>query len=228
MTYTFISKDRATQRIDSYHFGSATIPFVSSGEHIYAQSFVFSDDVPAGTYNLLVHSIRSRPRCRTTSRMKRRPKRRHWSTRTTGKPDLAVQRHPRPFPVSRDLARRGTRRRKPGATTFPDSRRGSVALDASNVEIMALRRDDAGYEPVRIWNSADKSFKTAWFFQPLDANVLQSVMLDLLVPPEVLAGSKERPRPTLRSSSIRSTRSTRTRTPMTLAGRTDDNELVQP
>ena len=121
MSYYLLSKDEATQRIDSYHFGSATIPVVSAGEHTYAQSFVFSDDVPAGTYNLLVHVDPLETSLPDDIAYEAPRDVAVTVAEDQGKPDLAV---PRPFLVSRAFARRGTRRRSPARPHFPDGRRG--------------------------------------------------------------------------------------------------------
>lgn len=228
MSYYLLSKDEATQRIDSYHFGSATIPVVSAGEHTYAQSFVFSDDVPAGTFNLLVHVdpletslpddiAYEAPRDVAVTVAEDR-----------GKPDLAVHAihaHSSYLVLSHDEELGDGARRDHISLTVDVE---SAAHDASNVDITASVETVAGYEPVLIWNSADKSFANSLLLSSLDANALQSVMLDLLVPPEVLAGLEGKTSTNVKIVIDAFDEIDENESALMLAGRTDDNELVHP
>ena len=228
MSYYLISKDEAAQRIDSYHFGSATIPVVSSGEHIYAQSFVFSDDVPAGTYNLLVH-VDPLETSLPDDIAYEAPRDVAVTVDTNhGKPDLvvhAIRAHSPYLVISHDEELGDGNRRDHISLTVDVE---SVAHGASNVDIMAYVETTAGYEPVRIWNSAGKAFGNSLVLSTLDANVLQSVMLDLLVPPEVLARLEGKTSTNVKIVIDPLDAVDENENALTLAARANDNELVQP
>ena len=228
MSYYLLSKDEATQRIDSYHFGSASIPVVSSGERIYAQSFVFSDDVPPGTYSLLLHVDPLETSLPDDIAYEAPGDVAITVAADGGKPDLvahSLHAHSSYLVISQDEELGDGDQRDHISMTVDVE---SVAHDASNVAIMAYVETTAGYEPVRIWNSAGKAFENSLVLSTLDANVLQSVMLDLLVPPEVLARLEGKASTNVKVLIDPLDAIDENENALTLAGRTDDNELVEP
>ncbi len=228
MSYYLLSKDEATQQIDSYHFGSTSIPVVASGERMYAQSFVFSDDVPAGTYNLLIQVDPLETSLPDDITYEAPDDVTVTVAADQGKPDLvarAIHAHSSYLVLSQDEELGDGERRDHISMTVDVE---SVAHDASNVAIMAYVETTAGYEPVRIWNSAGKSFGDSLILSSLDANVLQSVMLDLLVPQTVLARLEGKTSTNVKVVIDPFDEIDENENALILTGRADDNELVQP
>lgn len=185
MAYYLVSKDEETQRIESYHFGSASIPLVSSGEGAYTQTFVFSDDVPAGTYNLVVQvdpleSVLSRavvfeaPESLLVTVADDR-----------NLPDLVLRElrpHSAYLVLNHDEHTADNVRRSHIAGTLDVE---SVAHGASNVAVGAFVETDRGYEEVLLWDSASRSYVKHLILPSLDANTLRSLMVGVFVPEAV-------------------------------------------
>ena len=187
ISYYLISGDEATDRIESYYFGGAVIPLVASGENTYAQFFVFSGDAPAGTYNLLAYVdpmktvfssdiVYSAPDDVTVK-----------IGADQGKPDLVLHdvRTDSSYLVllQDDEPDDGVLRDNISATIDVES----VAHGSANVAVMAYVETSAGYEQVRIWDSSAGTFAATHTIPSLGTNTVQSVMLDLLVPKDILA-----------------------------------------
>lgn len=187
VAYYLVSGDEEAGEPELFYFGGAVIPAVASGENTYIQSFVFSDDVPAGTYHIAVHLD---PLGTTLPRdiMYFAPDDITARIGTDqGKPDLVLH-DIRPdssylILLQDDETGDGVRRDNLSATIDVES----VAHGAENVTAMAYIQTTAGYEPVRIWNPTGGVFAETFTIPSLGANSVQSVALDLLVPEDVRA-----------------------------------------
>jgi len=187
ISYALVSGDASVAEAELHPFGGAIIPIVAAGKNTYVQSFVFSDDVPAGTYRLAVHVD---PLGTTLARdvMYFAPEDVTARIGTDqGKPDLVLHdiRPDSSFVVLQqdDETGDGVRRDNLSATIDVES----VAHGAENVTAMAYIETTAGYEPVRIWNPTGGAFAETFTIPSLGANSVQSVALDLLVPEDVRA-----------------------------------------
>jgi hypothetical protein len=185
MAYYLISKDEEAQQIESYHLGSAAIPLVASGENAYTQTFIFSDDVPAGTYNLVVQVDPLECVLSRTVVFEVPDSLRITVAEDRKQPDL-VLRKLRPssayLVLSYDEYTADNMRRSHIAGTLEVE---SVAYGASNVALGAFVETNSGYEEVLLWDSASQSYVRHLFLSSLEPNAPKSLMGDVFVPDSV-------------------------------------------
>ena len=228
VSYYLVSGDEEAEEPELYYFGGAVIPVVASGENTYLQSFVFSDDVPAGTYHLAVHldplgttlprDIKYFAPDDVTARI----------GTDQGKPDLVLHdiRSDSSYLIllQDDETDDGVRRDNLSATIDVES----VANGSENVTVMAYVETNAGYEPVRIWNPTDAAFSETFTIPSLGVNSVQSVALDLLVPEDVRARLAGMTQTNVRIVVDPLDAVDENEDLMVLYERENDNELVEP